>query len=323
MRIIFAGTPEFSVCTLQALIKAGHDVVCVYTQPDRKTGRGQKLTPPAVKQCAVKHSIPVRQPLSLKGEVEQQELKELEADVMIVVAYGLLLPQAVLDAPKFGCLNIHASLLPKWRGAAPIQRSIQNGDDKTGVCIMQMDIGLDTGDVLLRAETPILANDTSASLHDKLADIGAEALITCLADLEDYQSKALVQDHENATYAHKITKAEANIDWQQSALEIDQQIRAFKPWPISQTYLIEKTEDQNETESTRYRIWKSEPLDEPHTHNAGEIIRTDKSGIYVACGEGVIKLETLQRDGSKAMQASDLINGNKLALGMSFSSQTL
>jgi len=317
MRIIFAGTPEFSVCTLKALIKAGHEVVCVYTQPDRKTGRGQKLTPPAVKQCAVEHGIEVRQPLSLKGETEQKELEDLNADVMIVVAYGLLLPQPILDAPKFGCLNIHASLLPKWRGAAPIQRSIQHGDDKTGVCIMQMDIGLDTGDVLLRAETPILSNDTSASMHDKLADIGAEALITCLSDLQDYQSKAVVQNHESATYAHKITKAEANIDWQKSALEIDQQIRAFKPWPICQTHLVESEGNK----LTRYRIWQGEPLDEAHANSAGEIIRTDKSGIYVACGEGVMKLDTLQRDGSKAMQASDLINGNKLSLGMSFTSQ--
>jgi len=238
------------------------------------------------------------------------------------------LPQAILDAPKMGCLNIHASLLPKWRGAAPIQRSIQNGDEKTGVCIMQMDIGLDTGDVLLRAETPILPSDTSASLHDKLADIGADALITCLADLASYQSKAVTQDHDNATYAHKITKAEANIDWQKSAVEIDQQIRAFKPWPICQTYLIERIEENNKSETeniknTRYRIWQGEPLDETHTKNVGGIIRADKSGIYVACGNGVIRLDLLQRDGSKAMQASDLINGNKIALGMTFTSQEL
>ena len=313
MRIIFAGTPEFSAITLEALVSAGHEIVCAYTQPDRKTGRGQKLTAPPVKQCAQKHNIKVLQPLNFKDHSELDTLKQFDADVMVVVAYGLLLPQAVLDTPKYGCLNIHAFLLPKWRGAAPIQRSIEAGDDKTGVCIMQMDAGLDTGDVLLRAEIDIQNHDTSASLHEKLAVLGAETLLNCLENLTELRNNAEPQEHDQASYAHKISKQEAIIDWQQSAQTIDQQIRAFNPWPVCQTYLT----TSKKPSPIRIRVWQASAVDLEHSSQCGEIIKLDKTGIYIACQQqSTLKLITVQPDGSKPMPANDFINGHQLSVGM-------
>jgi methionyl-tRNA formyltransferase len=327
MRIIFAGTPDFSVSTLEALVDAGHEILAVYTQPDRKVGRGQKIIPSAVKKCALEHKIQVRQPLNFKNPQDIQELEALQADVMIVVAYGLILPQALLGAPKHGCLNIHASLLPRWRGAAPIQRSIEAGDEKTGVCIMQMDAGLDTGDVLLRNEITIEAHHTSQTLHDDLAILGAKSLIKVLADLSTYQKAAKPQDNNAATYAEKIRKDEANIDWRHPAQVIHNKIRAFNPWPICQTFL--KHSDEKESKQ-RWRIWSSAietDIDSSMTMSdiamageAGQIVHVDKEAIYIACGKGsdksLLKITQLQKDGSKAMPASDFINGNNIKVGL-------
>ena len=256
MRIIFAGTPEFAASALAALLNTNNEIVAVYTQPDRKAGRGQKLTASAVKQLALEHDLPVYQPLHFKSSTEeglaaQAELKALNADVMVVAAYGLILPQVVLDTPKYGCLNIHGSLLPRWRGAAPIQRAIATGDAETGVTIMKMAAGLDTGDMMLKTICPITADDTSASLHDKLALQGATAICTVLQS-EDTLKTALdnreVQDEALTVYAHKLTKAEAQIDWSQSAVAIDRNIRAFNPWPVAFTPL---------DENNNLRIWNS------------------------------------------------------------------
>lgn len=312
MRIVFAGTPPFSVLPLEHLINAGHDVICVYTQPDRKTGRGQKLIPPAVKICAQENGIEVRQPLSLKSSEEAEKLTELSPDIMVVVAFGMILPKEILEIPKFGCLNIHASLLPKWRGAAPIQRSIESGDAETGVCIMQMDVGLDTGDVLIQRSLDIKVNDTSASLHDKLSTLGAEALIETISLIEANEHRATEQDHDKSSYAKKITKNEANIDWSLPSNQIDCRIRAFNPWPVCQTKLNGK----------RVRIWLSEniELNNPDDSNVtpGTILSIDSNGITVACGENAIVLKTLQLDGSKALDHQQFINGHPLEAGNKF-----
>ena len=241
MKIIFAGTPEFAAVALAALLTTEHEIVAVYTQPDRKAGRGQKLSASAVKQLALTHDIPVYQPLHFKSSTEeglaaQAELAALGADVMVVAAYGLILPQVVLDTPKYACLNIHGSLLPRWRGAAPIQRAIATGDTETGVTIMKMAAGLDTGDMLYKTLSPISAEDTSASVHDSLAAQGAEAIVTVLASIEtlqQYLDSREVQDEALTVYAHKLSKAEAKIDWSMDALQIDRNIRAFNPWPVA------------------------------------------------------------------------------------------
>lgn len=309
MRIVFAGTPPFSVTALERLIAAKHEIACVYTQPDRKTGRGQKMIPPAVKVCAEQHNIPVRQPLSLKSTQAEDELTALQADLMVVVAYGMLLPQAILTTPRYGCLNIHASLLPKWRGAAPIQRALEAGDKETGVCIMQMDVGLDTGDILSQANQPITINDTSSTLHDKLSTLGADTLITTIDKLTEYQSQAIQQCNEHSTYAKKITKAEANIDWTQSHQEIDYRIRAFNPWPVCQTTL-----DQQRT-----RIWFSaQASDQTANQVPGSIISLSEQGIEVACGSGSVYIKTLQRDGGKPLDHKEFLNGQTLNIGQQF-----
>lgn len=317
MRIVFAGTPEFSATILKSLINNGHEIVCVYTQPDRKTGRGQKILSPAVKQCADNFNIPVKQPTSLKTNEAAIGLAELKADLMVVVAYGLLLPQNILDLPTLGCLNIHASLLPRWRGAAPIQRAIEAQDEKTGICIMQMEAGLDTGPILCQRELTISKIDTSASLHDKLSILGAKTILDCLENIEEYQKKSTPQEHENAIYADKISKQEANIDWTKTADAIDHQIRAFIPWPISQSHC----------KGERLRIWQvtvsqtvSKNIDSQKNNTicAGEIIHIDKTGIEVACGEGTIKLNKLQKEGSKPLFATDFLNGSDLAVGDRF-----
>ncbi|MDM1324919.1 methionyl-tRNA formyltransferase [Acinetobacter pseudolwoffii] len=319
MKIIFAGTPEFAATALAALLKTEHEIVAVYTQPDRKAGRGQKLTASAVKQLALEHNIPVYQPLHFKSSTEeglaaQAELKALNADVMVVAAYGLILPQVVLDTPKYGCLNIHGSLLPRWRGAAPIQRAIATGDTETGVTIMKMAAGLDTGDMLYKTICLITAEDTSASLHDKLALQGAEATLKVLESeqtLQHYLAQREVQDDSLTVYAHKLSKAEAQIDWTQAAAEIDRNIRAFNPWPVAFTPL----DDTN-----NLRIWNSSLS----THNAsnalpGEVIALDKDGVHVMCGDqSAICITNLQWPGGKALNAVQINQTQKLSLGYKF-----
>ena len=316
MRIIFAGTPEFAASALAALLNTDNEIVAVYTQPDRKAGRGQKLTASAVKQLALEHNLPVYQPLHFKSSTEeglaaQAELKALNADVMVVAAYGLILPQVILDTPKYGCLNIHGSLLPRWRGAAPIQRAIATGDTETGVTIMKMAAGLDTGDMMLKTLCPIEANDTSASLHDKLALQGAEAICAVLQS-EDVLKTALdnreVQDEALTVYAHKLTKAEAQIDWTQSAVAIDRNIRAFNPWPVAFTPL---------DENNNLRVWNSSLSNvDAGQAQAGEIVLLDKHGVHVACGDQrCICITNLQWPGGKALNAVQINQTQKLTVG--------
>ena len=307
MKILFAGTPEFATAPLKEL-NADHDIIGVFTQPDRKAGRGKKLTPPPVKIVAQEFNIPVFQPTTLKGQ--EDTIRALEADVMVVVAYGMLLPQSILDIPRLGCLNIHASILPRWRGAAPIQRAIEAGDKETGVSIMKMALGLDTGPVYQVLTTPILKTDTSASMHDKLAELGAKGIKETIEKLaSNPQLEATIQDNSKANYAKKINKQQAMIDWHMSATEIDQCIRAFTPWPICQTF----------HNGTRIRIWKAQALDVQTKNNAGEIIAINEDSIDVACSEGVLRLQTLQRDGSKQLQAQEFCNGYSLTTGDIFS----
>lgn len=316
MKIIFAGTPEFAAVALDALLKTEHEIIAVYTQPDRKAGRGQKLTASAVKQLAMAHNIAVYQPLHFKSSTDeglaaQQELAALGADVMVVAAYGLILPQVVLDTPKYGCLNIHGSLLPRWRGAAPIQRAIATGDVETGVTIMKMAAGLDTGDMMYKTLCPIEAKDTSASLHDKLAQQGATALVTVLASehtLQDYLTKREVQDEALTVYAHKLSKAEAEIDWSIEAIQIDRNIRAFNPWPVA--FIILDTQNN-------LRVWNSE-LSNHTAANAqfGEIIAIDQHGVHVACAnQSVITLTALQWPGGKPLNAVQILQTQKLTIG--------
>lgn len=305
MKIIFAGTPDFAAVALQALLDSEHEVIAVYTQPDRPAGRGRKLRAGPVKQLAVAHDIPVYQPVSLKDASEQQQLRDLHADVMIVAAYGLILPKAVLDIPRFGCLNIHASLLPRWRGAAPIQRAILAGDKESGITIMQMDVGLDTGDMLLRTPLAITDDDTGGSLHDKLAAQGAKDLLAVLAQIEQQQLQPVQQDEAQANYAHKLAKAEAQIDWRQNAADIERLIRAFNPWPVAFALLNEQP----------LRIYKAEVIEQEG--EAGSVLSADKNGIVVACGHNALKLLQLQPAGSKPMDAAAFMNGHadKLAIG--------
>ena len=316
MRIIFAGTPEFAAVALNALLKTPHDIVAVYTQPDRKAGRGQKLTASAVKQLALAHDLPVFQPLHFKSSTEeglaaQQQLAALNADVMVVAAYGLILPQAVLDTPKYGCLNIHGSLLPRWRGAAPIQRAIATGDQVTGVTIMKMAAGLDTGDMMLKTLCPILASDTSATLHDKLAAQGAEAICTVLESEQTLQqalADSEVQNDSLAVYAHKLSKAEAEIDWTQDAVALDRNIRAFNPWPVAFCQL-----DDN----IALRVWESRLSDQPDTAaQPGEIVAIDKKGVHIKCGQHtVLCLTSLQWPGGKPLNAVQINQTQKLKVG--------
>lgn len=316
MKIIFAGTPEFAAVALEALLKTEHEIVAVYTQPDRKAGRGQKLHASAVKQLALANNIAVYQPLHFKSSTEegvaaQQELAALAADVMVVAAYGLILPQVILDTPQYGCLNIHGSLLPRWRGAAPIQRAIATGDIETGVTIMKMAAGLDTGDMMYKTRCPIEANDTSARLHDKLALQGASAIVTVLESeqtLLNYLAKREVQDETLTVYAHKLSKAEAQIDWSIEAVQIDRNIRAFNPWPVAFIVL----DAQN-----NLRVWNSE-LSNQIAANAqiGEIIAIDQHGVHVACAnQSIIILTALQWPGGKPLNAVQILQTQKLTIG--------
>ena len=305
LRIIFAGTPEFAATALTSLIQAEYEIVAVYTQPDRPAGRGRKLHASAVKEVALHHQIPVLQPQSLKDTETQDTLRKFNADVMIVAAYGLILPQAVLDIPRFGCLNIHASLLPRWRGAAPIQRAIAAGDRESGISIMQMNAGLDTGDILHLVSTSISDDDTGGSLHDRLAQLGAAAILETLKELSCNELKPVKQDDTLATYAHKLDKAEAEINWQQNAQQIELQIRAFNPWPVAFTHFENKV----------LRIWFAKSLtpasaDASAKYHPGSVVACGKQGIDVACGEGVLRLLTLQPSGSKAMNVAAFLNGH-------------
>ena len=300
LKIIFAGTPDFAARHLDALLASEHQVVGVFTQPDRPSGRGNKLTPGPVKVLAQAHDVPVFQPKSLKPEENQQLVAELQADIMVVVAYGLILPKAVLDMPRLGCINVHGSLLPRWRGAAPIQRALWAGDSETGVTIMQMDVGLDTGDMLHKLSCPITTEDTSASLYDKLAELGPQGMLDTLDLLASGKAQPEVQDEAQVSYAEKLSKEEARLDWSLSAAQLERCIRAFNPWPVS-FFLIE---DQP------VKVWQACVL--PHQNKQpGEIIHADKNGIQIATADGVLNLLSLQPAGKKAMSAQDLLNSRR------------
>ena len=304
MRLIFAGTPEFAASALAALSAAKNEVVSVLTQPDRPAGRGMQLLASPVKRLASEHGIAVFQPVSLKSPDAQQKLAEANADVMVVAAYGLILPQAVLDIPRLGCINIHASLLPRWRGAAPIQRAILAGDTETGITIMQMEAGLDTGPMLLQAKLPITPDDTSATLHDKLAKQGAELIVDALEQLEAGTLSATPQPAQGVTYAEKILKQEAAIDWTLPAAEIERRIRALQPFPVMQTTWRGEV----------LRIWRAAAIVSASA-NPGVIQMADADKLIVSCGSGALEILELQRAGGKRLATRDFLRGAKLAAG--------
>ena len=310
MRIIFAGTPDFAAVSLRALIDAqpssDHELVAVYTQPDRKAGRGRKLRPSPVKQLAQQHGIPVHQPASLKDADAQQQLAALQPDLMIVVAYGLILPQSVLDTPAHGCINVHASLLPRWRGAAPIQRAILAGDSDSGVCLMQMEADLDTGPVLREVRTPIGDKETGSSLHDRLASMGADALLNTIADIAAGDITATPQDDSLSSYASKLSKQEAWLDWSRPAIELDRQVRAFNPWPVAQT----RHQQQDQSQRT-IRVWQASAQAAASNSAPGTVLALSGDGLTVACGEGVLNIQRLQLPGGKPLALRDWLNAGK------------
>jgi methionyl-tRNA formyltransferase len=324
VNLIFAGTPEFAATALQALIDAGHHICAVYTQPDRPSGRGQKMTQSAVKALATTHQIAVYQPAHLKSSTEQgraaqAELAEIiaesDVDAMIVAAYGLILPQAVLDMPRLGCLNIHASLLPRWRGAAPIHRAILAGDTETGITIMQMDAGLDTGDMLYTATLAIENTDSSATLHDRLAILGGNAVVHTLEQLAHYQAHKKQQNNDLALYANKLSKAEGQIDWTQSAMTLDRMIRGLQPWPVAYTQIGEDV----------LRVWSAElaevsDMTKPVSAiESGKIMAIDKHGVTVCCGDGqLLRLTQLQWAGGKPLNSVQILQAQKLQIGQFF-----
>lgn len=301
LRIVFAGTPDFAARHLDALLSSDHQVVGVFTQPDRPAGRGKKLMPSPVKVLAEEKGIPVYQPVSLRPQDDQQLVADLHADVMIVVAYGLILPKAVLDMPRLGCLNVHGSLLPRWRGAAPIQRSLWAGDRETGVTIMQMDVGLDTGDMLYKLACPITDEDTSATLYDKLAQLGPQGLLETLKQIATGSAQPEVQNEALVTYAEKLSKEEALIDWSLSANQLERCVRAFNPWPMSY-FIIDKQP---------VKVWKASVIHAQANAEPGTIVEANKHGIQVATAEGILNLEALQPAGKKAMNAQDLLNSRR------------
>ena len=318
LRVIFAGTPEFARTALEAIHAAGHTVPLVLTQPDRPAGRGMKLQPSAVKQGALEHGIPVAQPTSLRldgkypaeAAAARNAIDAAQADVMVVAAYGLILPQWTLDAPRLGCLNIHASLLPRWRGAAPIHRAIEAGDAETGVTIMQMDAGLDTGDMLLVESLPIHTDDTTGSLHDRLAVLGGRMVVQALAQAAAGVLHPTPQPAEGVTYAHKIDKAEAAMDWSQPAAVLSQRIRAFNPFPGASGVLAGEV----------LKLWCCEIHSalRPSDVRQGTILSANADGIDVACGDGVLRITTLQRPGGKRLAVADFLRGFDVAPGMAF-----
>jgi methionyl-tRNA formyltransferase len=301
-RIVFAGTPEFSVPALDALHAAGHEIAAVYTQPDRPAGRGRTLTASPVKQRALELGLPVEQPASLKDAAAVARLNEHAPDLMVVVAYGLILPQAVLDVPRLGCLNIHASLLPRWRGAAPIQRAILAGDTLTGVTIMKMDAGLDTGPMLLERPVAIGADETAGHLHDRLSAVGAEAIVAAIDAWLAGRIAPVAQPVEGATYAAKIRKEEAAIDWTQPAVAIARQVRAFNPWPVAET----------RWQGQQLRIWEARALEAASTVTPGEVVEAGSGRLAVATGAGRLLLERLQLAGRGVLTAAEFLNANKI-----------
>lgn len=309
LRIVYAGTPEFALHGLSALLASAHEVVAVYTQPDRPAGRGRQLTASPVKQLALAHGLTVEQPVSLKDAASQARLRAYAPDVMVVAAYGLILPPAVLALPRYGCINLHASLLPRWRGAAPIQRALLAGDTQTGITLMQMAAGLDTGDMLLRLPCVIETTDTAHSLHERLAKLSAQALMQGLEALQAGTLTSVVQDDSLVTYAAKLSKAEALLDWSLSAVALDRCVRAFNPWPVAYTQWQDAT----------LRIWESAVLDvaAPSSHPPGQVLAQAASGIDVATGQGVLRIKRLQLPGAKALDASEFIKGHSL-LGVCF-----
>lgn len=307
LNIIFAGTPDFAAQHLAALINSEHNVVAVYCPQDKPAGRGKKLTACATKILALENGITVEQPENFKAVNEQQILANYQADVMVVVAYGLLLPEIILNTPRLGCINVHGSLLPKWRGAAPIQRALEAGDAQTGVTIMQMDKGLDTGAMILKATCNIESIDTSASLYEKLAQLGPVALVDTLALMAEQTHSSQPQNNELATYAHKLTKIEAELNWQLPATTLDRKIRAYIPWPVAQFTFNEVSNNGKVTEH-RIRVWQACVVDNPEKISSGTIISADKNGIVVATGERAINLTILQIPGKKALPVADILN---------------
>lgn len=299
LRIVFAGTPEFAAEHLKALLDSPYEVVAVYTQPDRPAGRGQKLMPSPVKQLALQHAISVLQPPTLRDAAAQAELAALKPDVFVVVAYGLILPQAVLDIPRLGCINSHASLLPRWRGAAPIQRAVEAGDAQSGVTVMRMEAGLDTGPMLLKVTTPISAEDTGGSLHDRLAQMGPPAVVQAIAGLAEGTLVDEVQDDTLATYAHKLNKDEARIDWTRPAEELERLIRAFNPWPICHSTLSGEA----------LKVLAAEMAEGQGA--PGQILGASKDGLIVACGQSALRLTRLQLPGGKPLNFADLYNSRR------------
>lgn len=303
MNLVFAGTPSFAVPALQALLDAGHTIRAVYTQPDRPAGRGRKLSPSPVKQCALDHGLQVLQPTTLRGG--EEALAAFKPEVMIVAAYGLILPRTVLAVPTLGCINIHASLLPRWRGAAPIARSIEAGDCETGITIMQMEAGLDTGPMLLMEPTPILETDTAASLEEKLAPLGGSLLVTALEKLQQGSLSVTPQNDDDACYAAKLQKSEAVIDWALPANQLHRKIRALNPWPVASTLFKGEV----------LRIWNIGPIKEDAGVSPGTVVQADSAGIHIQTGKGVLALTQLQAAGGRALAARDFLNGVRVQPG--------
>jgi methionyl-tRNA formyltransferase len=300
--LVFMGTPVFAATILEALIEAKHHILAVYTQPPRPAGRGHRQQPSPVQELAAAHGLAVRSPITLRHEAEQVAFAALDVDAAVIAAYGLILPPQILAGPRLGCLNVHASLLPRWRGAAPIQRAIQAGDAKTGVCLMQMEAGLDTGPVLLHQELPIAATDTGGQLHDKLAELGAQVLSDGLGLLRaGIKPIARPQPEQGVTYAHKLDKAEAKLDWAQDAGALARTVRAFNPWPIAEATLA----------GERVRIHGAVALEADHGQAPGTVLAASRDGIDIACGQGALRLRVLQREGGKAITAADYLNARR------------